>query len=340
MMKFDATLPPYATFTQRDRDRFLYHRQGETRIGEKIVLLPEWDSLADFPKVKFVILGIPEGIGPLANRGRAGARQGWFAFLRKFLNMQDNRFLRGDTIAIAGTVTTIDLPDQVNAKDYQPDAFDDIQAMVSQLDGRVAKAVQDLQLPDGVTLIVIGGGHNNAYPIMKGLGPGATVVNLDPHADYRAKEGRHSGNPFRYAMEEGLMARYYPVGLHKAYNNEEAIEAMEGEARVEPLWWDYISDPEQIFYWVTERLKGHGGKYIGLEMDMDGLAQMPSSAYSPEGFTPREARRWMRCWAQTFPNTKYLHLPEAAPENPREVDFAGKMLAYLVHDFMSNQLTS
>ncbi|HAP63928.1 MAG TPA: hypothetical protein DCR93_32060, partial [Cytophagales bacterium] len=297
-MEFISSLPPYATFTPRDRDRLLYHRSGETRLGETAVLLPEWGTVKDFPQVKFVILGIPEGFGPLANRGRAGARQGWFAFLRKFLNMQDNRFLRGESIAIAGTVTTIDLPDQVNAKDYQPDAFDDAHALVSKLDERVEQAVRDLNLPEGVTLIVIGGGHNNAYPIMKALGKGATVVNVDPHADYRAKEGRHSGNPFRYAMEEGFMDNYYPVGLHKAYNNEEAIVAMEAETRIAPLWWDDISDPEQIFYWVTDRLKGNVGAYLGLEMDMDGLAQMPASAYSPEGLTPREARRWMRRWAQ------------------------------------------
>jgi formiminoglutamase len=63
--------------------------------------------------------------------------------------------------------------------------------------------------------IVIGGGHNNTYPLIKGTAKGwhkagviplaqINCINLDAHSDYRPMEGRHSGNAFRYAEEDGL----------------------------------------------------------------------------------------------------------------------------------------
>jgi formiminoglutamase len=58
-------------------------------------------------------------------------------------------------------------------------------------------------------------GHNNAYGCIKGAAKGLykagiiplvqiNAINLDAHADFRPLEGRHSGNAFRYADEDGL----------------------------------------------------------------------------------------------------------------------------------------
>ncbi|MGF1948884.1 arginase family protein, partial [Enterococcus gallinarum] len=70
--------------------------------------------------------------------------------------------------------------------------------------------------------------HNNAYPCIKGAAKGwhkagvleiaqINAVNLDAHADYRAMEGRHSGNAFRYAEEDGYLEKYCVIGLHENY---------------------------------------------------------------------------------------------------------------------------
>ncbi|NQY12901.1 MAG: arginase family protein, partial [Henriciella sp.] len=65
--------------------------------------------------------------------------------------------------------------------------------------------------------IVIGGGHNNAYPILKGMSQGRhstfAAINLDPHTDFRALEGRHSGNGFHYATEQGFLSHYFCLGM-------------------------------------------------------------------------------------------------------------------------------
>ena len=55
------------------------HRAGETKLGE--ALAPDWRDEA----CRYVLLGICEDIGPRANNGLAGARNGWDAFLPNFL---------------------------------------------------------------------------------------------------------------------------------------------------------------------------------------------------------------------------------------------------------------
>src|SRR5215203_886997 len=85
-------------------------------------------------------------------------------------------------------------------------------AVANILDEEVEEVVK-LIVAAGKIPVTVGGGHNNSYPLIKGTAkslfksgliskPQINVVNLDAHADFRIMEGRHSGNGFRYAMEE------------------------------------------------------------------------------------------------------------------------------------------
>src|SRR5438270_9755399 len=89
--------------------------------------------------------------------------------------------------------------------------------------------------------IVIGGGHNNAYPLIKGAAKGLyqaqkipipqiNCINLDAHTDYRPAEGRHSGNSFRYAEEDGFLLKYCIVGVHENYMPQN-------------VWMDIVNNP-------------------------------------------------------------------------------------------------
>jgi formiminoglutamase len=42
------------------------------------------------------------------------------------------------------------------------------------------------------------------------------AINFDAHSD-RILEGRHSGNGFSYAYEEGFLKKYFIFGLHEIY---------------------------------------------------------------------------------------------------------------------------
>ena len=85
----------------------------------------------------------------------------------------------------------------------------------------------------GLELVVIGGGHNNCYPIIRAAATHSgrrtlplDVVNLDPHADCRnVAEGRHSGNGFSTAFGEGLIRKYFLCGYHNRYNSQACNQA-------------------------------------------------------------------------------------------------------------------
>ena len=83
----------------------------------------------------------------------------------------------------------------------------------------------------GLTAIVLGGGNNNSLPVLRAVRAATSrptaAVNCDPHADFRRAEGRHSGNPFRYAKQEGALERYAVFGLHEGYDSEDMLEEME-----------------------------------------------------------------------------------------------------------------
>ncbi len=107
-------------------------------------------------------------------------------------------------------------------------------AVANVIDAEVEELIKIITAA-GKTPIVIGGGHNNSYPLIKGTAKGLqkagmmnnsqiNVINLDAHADYRIMEGRHSGNGFRYAREEGYLNKYAIIGLHENYNSQSMMD--------------------------------------------------------------------------------------------------------------------
>ena len=65
-------------YTSVDLDALIHIREGETKFGEKVESLFSKDNLTaqlTRSKAKYVLFGIPEDIGVLANRGKAGEQQ-------------------------------------------------------------------------------------------------------------------------------------------------------------------------------------------------------------------------------------------------------------------------
>jgi formiminoglutamase len=300
---------------------FTSKRIGETKIGEKIELA------STIKNAKYVLIGIEENFGPQANGGFSGAENAFNAFLKRFLNMQSNRFLTGNELALIGSIqqtstfTTIE-----NAKNA-----------ISELDSLV-EAVLKPYIQKGLIPIVIGGGHNNAYPIIKTISEVTNktidVINLDPHADCRALEGRHSGNSFSYAKENGYLNHYSVLGLHKNYNSTYILDYLEKNNFYFTFFDDYIMNSAQfemdltkVFLSISKDCK------FGIELDLDAIAFTPSSAFTPSGFNSLDARKYIKTLSKDS-NCCYLHLPEAAPNNETEEKITGKLTAYLVADFI------
>ena len=190
--------------------------------------------------------------------------------------------------------------------------------------------------------IVVGGGHNNAFGLLAGSATALVkplcAINMDAHSDFRRAEGRHSGNGFRYAFEKGYLKRYAPFGLHRNYNSESILEQLEhNTAAFFPVFFEdlFITQTLSFETALSHVFDFAAGMPTGIELDMDAIAGVLSSAQTPSGFSAMQARRFM--WrAATETEAVYLHLPEgiARRDDGLESTTIGKMLAYLMTDFM------
>lgn len=328
-------------------------RLNEIKIGQQL-LLPDSNNLeqvlATFRNrgAKFILLGIPEDIGPRANLGRGGSAQGWQAFLSRFLNLQQNNFIRSNEIGLLGHVITDDLQKLSSDLDLATTSgLDSIRELVSQLDERVSEVINAIASLDLIP-IVIGGGHNNAYGILKGMSQAKeqpmAAVNLDPHTDFRNIEGRHSGNGFSYAANENLLSHYFSLGMHELKNSAANISSLNKHH------FPYVSY-QQIYVRREVSFEqaindaccylNDSNAPIGIELDVDAISFMPASAYTNVGVDMSDAQFYVHTIAQ-LPQSCYLHLAEGAPcQHPSEFDAGvsdvGQGLAALVSSFIQSK---
>ncbi|MGM9991838.1 MAG: arginase family protein [Candidatus Bruticola sp.] len=162
---------------------FYTKRWNETKLGEVVKTLPGAklcaSSLIEARQAgaRYAILGIPEDIGPRANGGRSGCTGAWKAFLKYFLSQQSNCFLTGEELLIVGSIDCEDLLHEADCIPENEDEQNYWRAICSRLDERVYPVIAAL-VAYGYAPIVIGGGHNNAYPIIKGVAYGLSLSSL------------------------------------------------------------------------------------------------------------------------------------------------------------------
>lgn len=309
--------------SEGERTQWVSRRNGEFRIGQQTLFRSAESEL--WKKRKYHILGIAEDIGPRANGGFAGAANAFDAFIPRFLALQSNAFLSGEELVVHGVITELPEHEQVSLNE-----------LVEALDEVVTMWTKEVITEGGIP-IVVGGGHNNALGLIRGLNHATeeqiSVVNLDPHADTRDLEGRHSGNPFSYAWGEGLLMRYSVLGLHQSYNNENVLKRLELMKSYTSFFEDWIDDPQAFQRDIKAVIELTSADITGVELDMDSIAFMPSSAFTPSGITLEQARYYIRKMAR-LQRVGYLHIPEAAPFSDEEKKLVGKSLSYLVSDFI------
>lgn len=320
------------TIEKQELEKYCVARQGETKLGQAILTLKSSNLSTELAatNARFVLVGIPEDIGVRANYGKPGAA-GFFDAFMQFLNVQSNQFLNGNELVIAGHITCNDLMQQAqNAEAEQ------LSQLVHELDNRVETVLYEI-FAAGKTAIVIGGGHNNAYPIIKAAARAKkqklAVVNIDPHADLRTTERRHSGNGFSYALKDNLLDFYLQVGLHENYNNQHILDLYNNNpGKLNFFSYDDYLKNKWSLQDVSNFLRDtFSGNVCGFELDCDSIENMPSSAATPSGFSVAETRRLtMMIAAELKP--VYFHIPEAIPSTG-PINSA-KLVSYLVTDFI------
>ncbi len=334
-------------FTINDLAKVTNHRSGEIKFGEKMMTIPKGVDPTSFLKTseaKYVIFGIPEDIGVRANYGRPGAASAWDSAIGSIANIQHNRFCKGSQILILGKLDVCE-----EMKDVEHLNFNNVddRTKLSQLVEKIDKEVSHIIFTitkSGKIPIIIGGGHNNSYGNIKGTalakGKSINAINFDAHSDFRILEGRHSGNGFSYAYEEGFLKKYFIFGLHENYTSKSVLDIIKKiDDRVRYNTYDSINIRKEKNFnqELVHALEFIQNDSYGIEIDLDAIPNIASSAMTLSGFSIEELRQFVTYFGKNK-NAAYLHICEGAPDLGEEKNnhLIGKLIGYLVTDFIKS----
>ncbi len=331
-------------YKKEDILKFVSKRKGENKFGEKIKYINDQNNFEEelrTSNVKYVLFGINESIGVKANKGNQGTETAWNETLKSLLNTQNSKINKAKKVLLLGT---LDFPELIE-KSKQLDVNNDTQLkklyeFVTIIDQVVTNLVFKI-ISSGKIPIVIGGGHNNSYGNIKGLAlalnKAVNVINFDAHTDFRDLEGRHSGNGFSYAFHEGFLNKYFIFGIHENYTSKTVLENLDFyNNHINYNTYEAIAVREEITFRdeMKYALNFVKNDHFGIEIDLDAVQGVASSAMTPSGFNVREARQFVSYMGK-HKNASYLHLCEAAPILEGNCNKqTGKLLSYLITDFI------
>ena len=338
-------------FRIKDLSRITNHRSGEIKFGEKMIIIPKDIDSLDFIKsceAKYVLFGIPEDIGVRANYGRPGAASAWEIAIKNIANIQHNRFCKGSQIVVLGQLDVCEAMKNVDQLDFNDiDDRSKLSHLVTKIDKDVSHIIFNL-IKLGKTPIIIGGGHNNSYGNIKGAalakGKPINAINFDAHSDFRILEGRHSGNGFSYAFEEGFLKKYFIFGLHENYISKSVLDIIKKiEDRVRYNTYDSVNIRREKDFdtEMTNALEFINNDFFGLEIDLDAIPNIASSAMTLSGYSIEQVRQFISFFAKNK-NATYLHICEGAPDLGEEKNnhLIGKLIGYLITDFIKANSTA
>ncbi|WP_204345294.1 formimidoylglutamase [Psychroserpens algicola] len=328
-------------FTTSDLKSLLKKRPKETKFGEHILLLPDFNDIYEQMlklDVTYVIFGIKEDVGVFANYGNSGTYSAWDATIKNLLNVQSNAFTHPKKVLILGHLEFESYQNKVSSLN-QNKKKDILKArkLTSKIDASVSFLISQI-VSAGKIPIVIGGGHNNAYGNIKGtslaLKSPVNAINFDAHHDFRAEEGRHSGNGFSYAFAEGFLKNYFIFGLHENYTSDTIFKTLNKLKAIQYSTFESMMVRQDTNFNTEMDTALHhiSSKPFGLEIDCDAIQSIPSSAMTPSGFSVNKARAFVNHFGKQD-NVAYLHICEAAPTPETETQ-VGKLITYLITDFI------
>lgn len=326
-------------------------RRFETKLGERLRVIKDTGDIAaslTLSNAKYVLFGIPEDLGAKGNLGIGGTDTLWIPFLQTFLNIQSNDFFDGGEILLIGHFDFGDIQYLIDTtaktNDEKIEAYRHAVNTIDEEVEYLAKLITEAKkIP-----VVIGGGHNNSYPLLKGAAKGwhkagaiplaqINCINLDAHADYRPMEGRHSGNAFRYAEEDGYLQKYCIVGLHENYLPQNVWIDMVNNPFIDCITFEdiFVHEKRTFMQAVSHAATFTDDTLTGIDIDLDSIQNTLSSAMTPTGISPVHARQYV---SFTAADTKpaYFHICEGATRlaDGRTDASSGKLAGYLVSDFV------
>lgn len=329
-------------------------RRFETKLGERVQVFGNTNDLAASlaaSDAKYVLFGVPEDLGAKGNYGIGGTDTLWIPFLQSFLNIQSNDFFDGAEILLAGHFDFGDVQYLIDTKARnEEEKIEAYRHAVNNVDDEVESLTKIITESKKIP-IVVGGGHNNSYPLIKGSAKGwhkagaiplaqINCINLDAHADYRPMEGRHSGNAFRYAEEDGYLLKYCIICLHENYLPQNVWLDIANNPFIDFITHeDIFVHEKRTFMQAVAHATGFTEETLtGIDIDLDSIQNTLSSAMTPVGILPRDARRYVT-YVAADSKPAYLHICEGATRlaDGRIDATSGKLISYLVSDFIKSR---
>lgn len=344
-------LPHFKQYIKQDILAQTRLRKFETKLGERVATVPASTELSEAIKgndLTYVLFGIAEDIGVKANYGVGGTNTAWPGFLQSFLNVQSSDFFTGENVIVIGYFDFSDLETVIESNaNNQEEKIEAYRHAVNTIDDEVERLVK-LIVSEGKIPIIIGGGHNNAYPLIKGAAKGLhqsgklplpqiNCINLDAHTDYRPVEGRHSGNGFRYAEEDGFLQKYCVIGVHENYLPQNVWMDVVNNPFIDMITYEdiFIHEKRTFRQAVSHAIQFTDDNYAGIELDLDSIENTLCSAPTPCGMQSIHARQYLNLCAAHV-NTAYLHICEGASKTTKGEtnELTGKLISYLISDFI------
>ena len=342
-------------YTKEDILSLTKVRRYETKIGERLKNIQsetDWMQQLQQSPAKFVLLGIPEDIGVKGNYGIGGADTNWLPFLSAFLNEQSNDFFTGEDVLLLGHFDFGDIKYLIENTAYGQNELIDAYRHALHLIDEEVEAIMKVIAASKKTPVVIGGGQNNSYPIIKGVAKGLlkaeviqlaqiNAINLDSHPDFRTTEGRHSGNGFRYASEDGFLGKYCNICLHENYIPQTVLMDIHNDPFIDYVSYEdiFIREKKNFIQAVAHATGFTEDTFTGIELDLDSIENVLSSAAAPSGISVLQARQYVTFAAQDA-KVAYLHICEGATQlsDGRRDETTGKLISYLVSDFIKEAI--
>jgi formiminoglutamase len=344
----------FKLYSRQDVLSYTKIRRFVTRIGEHVNVAEDKSNITasiENTTSPYVLFGIPEDIGIRANMGIGGADTVWEPFLSDFLNFQSNDFFAGNELLLLGYFDFSEMKFLIeqNALDVD-EKIDAYRHAVITIDEEVEQLTKIIT-GAGKIPIAIGGGHNNAYPLIKGAAKGlhksgriplaqVNAINLDAHSDFRPVEGRHSGNGFRYAEEDGFLEKYCILGLHENHLPQNVWLDIVNNPFIDFITFEdiFIHEKRNFLQAMAHAVDFTDDNYTGIEVDLDCIENVLSSAMTPSGFSSLHARQFVS-YASDKCKAAYLHICEGAAvlQDGRKSETTGKLIGYLVSDFIKGK---
>ncbi len=230
-------------------------------------------------EVNYALLGFCCDEGVRRNFGRAGSR--------KAPDQIRNQLSKLAVHFDPSKVSIVDAGNVICNQDKLEAAFDQLKVKIHTL------------LAHGFNPIVLGGGHETAYPHFRAVedhlpDQQVGIVNFDAHFDMRTYEnGPHSGSSFRNILNDsrlnGKPFNYLPIGIRTEANVKSLFDVM-SEHKQDYVGLNRIQHELKLVQEMVQSFMEKLDKiYLTIDMDCFAGAYAPGvSASAPDGLTPSQ----------------------------------------------------